>query len=124
MLERQLARTDLCIFVPLALPWLGAWILGALVSLNHRLGLPGTATSDVATALFVNLLGLFAACFAFVRLQSPVGAWRRHTLIVKAAAALLIAGSVVEGAPALLLLIAAADALTASLLWRRSGAAA
>src|ERR1700756_1532320 len=124
MFERSLARADLCIFAPLAVPGAGGWILAALDPLNRGLGLPGAAVPDAATGLFIGLMGLFAACFALMRLQAPAGAWPRHTMAVKAGAALLIARSVVRGMPALLLLIALADLGAALGLLLRGRAAA
>jgi hypothetical protein len=124
MFERSLARADLCVFAPLAVPGIGGWVLAALARLNHGLGLPGAAEPDESAALFIGLMGLFAACFALMRLQSPAGAWRRHTMAVKAGAALLIGWSVIRGMPALLSLIALADLGAALTLLLRGRTAA
>lgn len=115
-IDRRIAAGDFCLFLPLAVPGLGTWLIEALLQLNDSLSLPGRAGMDGLSSLLLSLMGLLGLGFAWLRLAAPAGMFRTQALVVKAAAALLILVAVLRGAPAVFLLIAAADGVAAILL--------
>lgn len=122
--DRQIAIGDLLLFTPLALPWVGGWIVELLLQLNAMLGLPGSGAAGSLPSLLVNLLGLFGVCFALIRLQQGAASLRREAMMVKIAAAVLIVIAILRGAPAILAVIAVADAVAAAVLRFGAGSAA
>ncbi len=115
-IERRIAAGDLGLFLALAVPGLGPWLLESLLGLNQLLGLPGHADLAGLSPLLLGLLGLLGAGFAWARLNAVPGVLRKPAMLVKGAAVLLFVLAVLGGAPAVLLLLAAADAVAALLL--------
>ncbi len=115
-IERRIAAGDLGLFLALATPGLGFWLVDALLRLNQMLSLPGSADMTGLSPLLLGLMGVLGVGFAWARLGTPSGALRIPTVAVKTAAAVLFLLAVLRGAPAVLLLLAAADAIAALLL--------
>lgn len=115
-IERRIAAGDLGLFLALATPGLGSWLVDALVRLNQMLSLPGSADMTGLSPLLLGLMGVLGVGFAWARLGAPSGALRIPAVAVKTAAAVLFLLAVLRGAPAVFLLLAAADATAALLL--------
>lgn len=115
-IERRIAAGDLGLFLALAIPGLGPWLVESLLQLNGILGLPGRGGMQGLSPLLLGLMGLLGAGFAWARLKAPAGLLRRPAMLVKGVAVLLFLLAVLGGAPAVLLLLAAADAVAAALL--------
>lgn len=115
-IERRIAAGDLGLFLALAVPGLGPWLVESLLGLNRLLELPGHADLAGLSPLLLGLMGLLGAGFAWARLNAAPGVLRKPAMLVKGAAVLLFVLAVLGGAPAVLLLLAAADAVAALLL--------
>jgi hypothetical protein len=111
-LYRTIARGDLLLFVALAIPGLGSLILELLIRLNAALGLGGSLSIDAGLILFLHLVGLMGAGFAFLRLQyAPTVIAIRTAVVVKLGAACLFGLAVSKGALTVLAVFGAIDLL-------------
>lgn len=115
--HRQIAIGDLVLFSILAVPGIGAAVIGVIADLNQRLNLGGAMQQSAAQDLFIHLVGVLGVGFAALRLLTePNRVAAATVVVVKLWAVGLFAVFVWRGAPQIFLLFGLVDLVQSALL--------
>ena len=98
-LTRAFAWLDLAITLPLAIPYLGEWVITLLYRLDYALGwYTGFPLLNPVSALFIHVTGLLGVVWALARLYDPSEFNMRIDALGRLAVSVLILLAIYQGA--------------------------